>query len=56
MNVDERTTDLVRYRIRNYKDFIEISIEEAQEQYNNAVQFIEQIEDALTHVGYRISP
>ena len=39
----------------DYKDFIEISMEEAQEQYSNAEQFIEQIEDALTHLGYRKS-
>jgi uncharacterized protein (UPF0332 family) len=39
----------------DYKDFIEISMEEAQEQYSNAEQFIGQIEDTLTHLGYRIS-
>jgi hypothetical protein len=40
----------------DYKDFIKISMEEAQGQYNDAVQFIEQIEDTLTHLGYRILP
>ena len=40
----------------DYKDFIEISMEEAQEQYNNAEQFIEQIEDTLTDLGYRRLP
>ena len=40
----------------DYKDFIETSVEEAQDQYNNAEKFIEQIEDILAHLGYQISP
>jgi len=35
----------------DYKDFIEISMAEAQEQYKNAEQFIGKIEDTLTHLG-----
>ncbi len=31
----------------DYKDFVETSLEEAQEQYNNAKKFIEQIQDTL---------
>lgn len=40
----------------DYKDFVETSMEEAQEQYNNAEKFIEQIEDTLAHLGCQISP
>lgn len=40
----------------DYKDFVETSMEEAQEQYNNAEKFIEQIEDTLAQLGYQISP
>ena len=40
----------------DYKDFIETSVEEAQDQYNNAEKFIEQIEDILAHLGSQISP
>ena len=40
----------------DYKDFVEISMEETQEQYGNAERFIEQIEDTLAHLGYRILP
>jgi uncharacterized protein (UPF0332 family) len=31
----------------DYKDFVETSLEEAQEQYSNAKKFIEQIQDTL---------
>lgn len=31
----------------DYKDFVEISMEEAQQQYSDAEEFIKQIEDAL---------
>ena len=40
----------------DYKDFVETSIEEAQEQYNNAEKFVGQIEDTLAHLNYQISP
>jgi uncharacterized protein (UPF0332 family) len=40
----------------DYKDFVETSIEEAQEQYNNAEKFIGQIGDTLAHLNYQISP
>ena len=40
----------------DYKDFVEISMEEAQEQYGNAERFIEEIEDTLAHLGSRILP
>lgn len=40
----------------DYKDFVETSIEEAQEQYNDAEKFIGQIEDTLAHLNYQISP
>jgi len=38
----------------DYKDFVEASMEEAQEQYNNAEKFIEEIEGALARLGYQI--
>lgn len=31
----------------DYKDFVEVSMEEAQQQYRDAEEFIKQIEDAL---------
>ena len=31
----------------DYKDFVEVSMEEAQQQYSDAEEFIKQIEDAL---------
>ena len=36
----------------DYKDFVETSIEEAQDQYSDAEKFIEQLEDILTKLGY----
>ena len=38
----------------DYKDFVETSMEEAQEQYNNAEKFIEEIEGTLAHLGYHV--
>ena len=40
----------------DYKDFAKTSLEETQEQYNNAEKFTEQIEDTLFHLGYQILP
>lgn len=40
----------------DYKDFVETSIEEAQEQYGNAEKFIEEIEATLAHLGYLMPP
>lgn len=39
----------------DYKDFVEASMEEAQDQYSAAKKFIEQIEDALIQIGYEVS-
>ena len=36
----------------DYKDFVETSMEEAQDQYNDAKKFIEQIEDILNQLAY----
>jgi uncharacterized protein (UPF0332 family) len=38
----------------DYKDFVETSIEEAHEQYDNAEKFIENIESALARLGYHV--
>ena len=38
----------------DYKDFIETSMEEAQEQYNDAEKFIKEIEGTLNRLGYQI--
>jgi len=35
----------------DYKDFVETSIKEAQDQYSDAKKFIDQIEDTLTEFG-----
>ena len=40
----------------DYKDFVETSMEEAQDQYSDAEKFIEQIEDTLTELGYQTTP
>ena len=37
----------------DYKDFIETSMEEAQEQYSNAEEFIGEIEGTLARLGYQ---
>ena len=37
----------------DYKDFVETSMEEAQEQYSNAEKFVEEIEATLGHMGYQ---
>jgi len=38
----------------DYKDFIETSMEEAQEQYDDAEKFIKEIEGTLDRLGYQI--
>ena len=38
----------------DYKDFIETSMEEAQEQYNDAEKFIKEIEGTLARLGYQV--
>jgi hypothetical protein len=38
----------------DYKDFVETSMEEAQEQYDNAEKFIVEIEGTLAHLGYQV--
>ena len=38
----------------DYKDFIETSMEEAQEQYDDAEKFIKEIEGTLNRLGYQI--
>jgi len=38
----------------DYKDFVETSMEEAQEQYDNSEKFIEKIESALARLGYQV--
>lgn len=40
----------------DYKDFVETSMKEAQDQYSDAEKFIDQIEDTLTELGYQTSP
>jgi len=37
----------------DYKDFVETSKEEAQEQYNDAEKFIEEIEGTLARLSYQ---
>jgi uncharacterized protein (UPF0332 family) len=38
----------------DYKDFVETSMEETQEQYNDAEKFIEEIEGTLARLGYQV--
>ena len=36
----------------DYKDFVETSMQEAQDQYSDAEKFVERIEDTLAELGY----